>query len=171
MTKTKVSVLILAGLFFCILFMLVSQIIPVQGATHNDWHAKTFWYEPWGSSGVHKGIDIFAKKGTPVIASTAGIVIYSGTLPKGGKVALILGPKWRVHYYAHLEQNQSRTGQLVAKGEVIGTLGDSGNAKGKPAHIHYSVVTLIPYPWRFTTETQGYKKMFYLNPAELFTHH
>ena len=39
--------------------------IPVQGATPKDWNHNTFWYEPWGKSGVHKGIDIFGKKNTP----------------------------------------------------------------------------------------------------------
>lgn len=46
------------------------RIIPVKGATHSDWNANTFWHEPWGSSGVHKGIDIFSKKGASVIAET-----------------------------------------------------------------------------------------------------
>ena len=42
--------------------------IPVQGATSKDWNHNTFWYEPWGRSGVHKGIDIFGTKNTPVVA-------------------------------------------------------------------------------------------------------
>ena len=167
MSKIKLTVLALVVVCVSVLLMPAPQLIPVAGASQHDWHAKTFWYEPWGSSGVHKGIDIFANKGTAVIASTAGVVIFSGTLPKGGHVIAIIGPKWRVHYYAHLEQNLLKVGEVVAQGEAIGTVGDSGNAKGKPPHIHYSVVTLLPYPWRFTTETQGYKKMFYLNPAEL----
>ena len=75
---------------------------PVSGATLNDWHQNSFWYEPWGSSGVHKGIDIFATKGTELVSSTPGIVLYQGHLTKGGQVILVLGPKWRLHYYAHL---------------------------------------------------------------------
>lgn len=42
-----------------------SPIIPVKGASSKDWNSQTFWYEPWGASGVHKGIDIFAKKIPP----------------------------------------------------------------------------------------------------------
>ena len=34
--------------------------IPVAGASARDWNPRTFWFEPWGRSGVHKGIDIFA---------------------------------------------------------------------------------------------------------------
>ena len=45
-------------------------IIPVAGATPGDWNRRSFWYGPWGKSGVHKGIDIFAKQGTNVVAPT-----------------------------------------------------------------------------------------------------
>ncbi len=72
-------------------------VIPVQGATSKDWNHNTFWYEPWGRSGVHKGIDIFGAKNTPVVAATSGIVIFSGELNRGGKVVAVLGAKWRVH--------------------------------------------------------------------------
>ncbi|MBF7074087.1 M23 family metallopeptidase [Glaciecola sp. MH2013] len=144
------------------------KVIPVEGATHNDWNHNTFWYEPWGSSIVHKGIDIFGKKGTPTLSSTKGFVIYTGTLSKGGNVVVILGPKWRVHYYAHMDSYTVASGNFVTAGAVIGSLGDSGNAQGKQPHIHYSVVSLIPIPWLATAETQGWKKMFFLNPHSRF---
>jgi peptidoglycan LD-endopeptidase LytH len=54
--------------------------IPVAGASYKDWNPQSFWYHPWGRSGVHKGIDIFAKEGTPTIAATSGLVVYSGTI-------------------------------------------------------------------------------------------
>jgi murein DD-endopeptidase MepM/ murein hydrolase activator NlpD len=151
---------------FIVLGMFIPEenIIPVDGATVNDWNHDTFWYEPWGSSVVHKGIDIFGKKGTPALSSTKGVVIYAGTLNKGGNVVAILGPKWRIHYYAHLERYSVSSGNLVKAGDVFGILGDSGNARGKQPHIHYSILSLIPIPWLITTETQGWKKMFFLNP-------
>lgn len=40
----------------------------------------------------------------------------------------------------------------------------TGNAKGKPPHLHYSIITLFPYLWRVDRSEQGWKKMFYLNP-------
>lgn len=140
--------------------------IPVEGATKNDWNHETFWYEPWGSSGVHKGIDIFGSKGTKVSSSSYGIVIYTGNLSKGGKVVAVLGPKWRVHYYAHLQSQTVSVGTMVNQNTEIGLLGDTGNAAGKPAHVHYSILSLIPLPWLFSTETQGWKKMFFLNPHQ-----
>lgn len=78
-------------------------VIPVKGAGINSWNPDTFWHEPWGSSVTHKGIDIFAPEGTPVVAATHGLVLFVGVLGKGGKVVVVLGPKWRLHYYAHLQ--------------------------------------------------------------------
>ncbi|MCU7830807.1 MAG: M23 family metallopeptidase [Candidatus Thiodiazotropha sp. (ex Myrtea sp. 'scaly one' KF741663)] len=144
-----------------------NAIIPVQGASAQDWNHNTFWYEPWGTSGVHKGIDIFGNKGTPVVTATGGMVVYSGEIAKGGEVIAVLGPKWCIHYFAHLDSRSVSTGAWVTIGESIGTLGDSGNAAGKPPHVHYSVVSLIPYPWLVTGDTQGWKRMFYLNPADV----
>jgi murein DD-endopeptidase MepM/ murein hydrolase activator NlpD len=147
-------------------FLLPEKIVmPVTGATVNDWNKDTFWYEPWGSSGVHKGIDIFANKGTDLVSTTAGIIVFEGDLSKGGKVVIVLGPKWRLHYYAHLESIVIDRFEFVSANQKIGTVGDTGNAKGKPPHVHYSIVTLLPYFWKITTESQGWKKMFFLDPG------
>ena len=155
-----VAVVVLAG------FMVPENpVIPVQNATEKDWNHETFWYEPWGRSGVHKGIDIFAPIGRPVISATRGIVLYQGKISPGGNVVLILGPKWRLHYYAHLNKISSSAGRFVSPGETVGEVGDTGNAKGKPSHLHYSILTAIPYPWRWDGSTQGWKKMFFLNPG------
>ena len=142
-------------------------VIPVTGASRSDWNKDTFWYEPWGASGVHKGIDIFAAKGTDVIAATGGVVLYSGAIKRGGNVVLVLGPKWRVHYYAHLDSIDSGVGGIISRGEKIGSVGDTGNAGGKQPHVHYVILSVIPYPWRIDTSTQGWKKMFYLDPGDM----
>lgn len=141
--------------------------IPVQGATARDWNPKSFWYEPWGASGVHKGIDIFAPEGRPVLSAVSGIVLFQGDLRLGGHVIAVLGPKWRIHYYAHLADSRD-TPFFVRRGTIIGAVGSSGNAKGKPPHLHYSVISIIPAPWRFSLKTQGWKQMFFLNPEDVF---
>lgn len=138
--------------------------IPVQGATSGDWHPDTFWYHPWGRSGVHKGVDIFASKGVPVVASSGGLVLFRGELARGGKVVLTLGPRWRLHYYAHLDQ-LADSGRWVWAGEPVGAVGDSGNAAGKPPHLHYSLVSLLPMIWKADGAPQGWKKMFYIDPT------
>jgi murein DD-endopeptidase MepM/ murein hydrolase activator NlpD len=81
----------------------------------------------------------------------------------------MLGPKWRVHYFAHLAAIAPDIGGTVAAGAQLGTVGDSGNARGKPPHSHYSVVSLLPRPWRWDGATQGWKKMFFIDPGALLT--
>jgi len=142
-------------------------VIPVDGATPRDWNPKSFWYEPWGPSGVHKGIDIFAPKGRPVVAATPGVVVYRGEWGLGGNVVAVLGPKWRLHYYAHLADGGEAPSWFVGAGSPVGAVGTSGNAAGKPPHLHYTVFSLIPIPWRYSSETQGWRKMFYLDPGVL----
>lgn len=142
-------------------------VVPVKNATSKDWNAKSFWFEPWGKSGVHKGIDIFGKLNTPIVATTYGIVIFAGELPLGGNVVAVLGPKWRIHYYAHLNSNSVFIGKPLLRGSQVGLLGDTGNAKGKPAHLHYAVVSLLPYVWNIDGSTQGWKKAFYLDPVSI----
>ena len=167
MKKAIISILLIFLVFICAgLAMPEKLVIPVEGASSDDWNHNTFWYEPWGSSGVHKGVDIFGAKGKPVQSATLGYVIYTGELGKGGNVVAVLGPKWRVHYYAHMQEVTVEKGTWLSQKDKVGTLGDTGNAKGKQPHLHYSIVSLIPLPWKATSETQGWKKMFFLNPHE-----
>ena len=159
--------MLLAALFLCVFLYPEAVINPVQGAQSKDWNHQTFWHNPWGKSGVHKGIDVFAKKGTPLLSSTAGVVLYSGHFGIGGQVVAVLGPKWKVHYYAHLGSSKTYAGARLKSGQIIGTVGDSGNAKGKPAHVHYSILSLVPRFWRWDDSPQGWKKIFYLNPSTI----
>ncbi len=119
--------------------------MPVVGANASDFNAASFWYYPWGKSVTHKGVDIFAKKGTTIRAATTGIVLAAGQAKRGGKFIVILGPKWRLHYYAHLETLTQEAWYLTNHDTELGTVGTSGNAKGKPPHLHYAIVSLFPY--------------------------
>jgi peptidoglycan LD-endopeptidase LytH len=143
-------------------------VIPVQNATSKDWNANSFWFAPWGKSGVHKGIDIFSNKGTPVIASTSGLVIYRGNITMGGNIVAVLGPKWRIYYYAHLDSIHAKPLSWASKSEIIGTVGNTGNAAGKPTHLHYSVLSFVPYSLQFSSKSQGWKRLFFMNPADGF---
>lgn len=143
--------------------------MPVQGARARDWNPRSFWFEPWGVSGVHKGIDIFAPTGTPAVADVDGVVVFAGRFGIGGNVVALLGPKWRVHYYAHLDSSRVTPGALVSAGQVIGAVGASGNAAGKPPHLHFAVISLLPLPWRATSATQGWRRMFYLDPGPMLS--
>jgi murein DD-endopeptidase MepM/ murein hydrolase activator NlpD len=101
-----------------------------------------------------------------VIAAGSGMVLFAGTLRDGGNVVAILGSKWRVHYYAHLASQRTATWHWVNRGENIGTVGTTGNAVGKPPHLHYAIITQIPYLWRYRPERFGFDRMFYLDPRE-----
>ena len=160
--------LVLAAVLLAGFLIPESAVVPVVGATSADWNEDSFWYEPWGVSGVHKGIDIFGERGQDVVASTGGIVLFRGSISRGGNVVVVLGPRWRFHYYAHLEEIDDDAGLWVSGGTRIGSVGDSGNAAGKQPHLHYTMLTMIPYPWLVTSETQGWKRMFYLDPTHRF---
>jgi peptidoglycan LD-endopeptidase LytH len=160
----------LALLFVVFIGLLIPQnfSIPVEGASRNSYAQNSFWFYPWGKSVTHKGVDIFANEGTNVISSTSGLVISTGQNELGGNIVLVLGSKWRLHYYAHLKEINTSAFSWVSKGETIGKVGTSGNAKGKAPHLHYSIYSLLPYFWRIDKSPQGWKKMFFLNPIDYF---
>lgn len=169
MKRTKI-VLLIALFVVLIPFALPERArIPVQGASRGDWNERSFWYGPWGASGVHKGIDIFAPAGRLVVAPVYGMVIFRGRLRLGGNVVAVLGPKWRVHYFAHLRDSRVRPLELVTSGDVLGTVGTSGNAAGKAPHLHYAVLQVIPRVWKATGETQGWKRMFFVDPGKVIS--
>ncbi|MDP4663763.1 MAG: M23 family metallopeptidase, partial [Salibacteraceae bacterium] len=51
--------------------------MPVENASKADFNKDSFWYYPWGKSGTHKGVDIFAKAGTSLHSATPGLVLYT----------------------------------------------------------------------------------------------
>lgn len=140
---------------------------PVLGATAHDWNPKSFWHPHWGASGIHKGIDIFAKRGTPVVAAQPGLVLYRDTVKQGGKIVLVASPRGWLHYYAHLDSALAASGSWVSAGETLGAVGATGNARGKPAHLHYAIFSPIPRLQAFRPVAQGWKRVFYRDPGSL----
>jgi peptidoglycan LD-endopeptidase LytH len=108
------------------------------------------WGNARGEDRRHEGIDIFAPKGTPVVSTTRGIVTRVGTNRLGGRVVMVLGPGLESHYYAHLDRyGEIEVGDLVSPGDIIGYVGDTGNARGGPPHLHYGIYKRgaeNPYP-------------------------
>jgi peptidoglycan LD-endopeptidase LytH len=71
------------GLLFIIFIGLLFPqrfVNPVLGADNKSYNSKSFWFYPWGKSGTHKGVDIFAKEGTIIQSSTTGIVLFTGEI-------------------------------------------------------------------------------------------
>lgn len=98
----------------------------------------------------HKGTDIFAPRGTNVFAVEAGTVRQS-TDPKGGTVAYLTTADGTKYYYAHLDEFIGASPRKVTVGEVIGTVGTTGNAQSRAPHLHFQVSlpdvgTVNPFP-------------------------
>jgi murein DD-endopeptidase MepM/ murein hydrolase activator NlpD len=88
----------------------------------------------------HHGVDIFAPRGTPVLAASGGIVTSVGTNTLGGNVIWIARPGHReAHYYAHLDRQLVTVGTRVEKGDVIGLVGNTGNARATAPHLHFGI--------------------------------
>ncbi|MFC3199021.1 peptidoglycan DD-metalloendopeptidase family protein [Parapedobacter deserti] len=93
-----------------------------------------------GGSRKHEGIDIFAARHTPVVAAADGVVARVGDNRLGGKVVW-LRPKGRQInlYYAHLDSQLVFSGQPVRTGDTLGLMGNTGNARTTPPHLHFGI--------------------------------
>ncbi|KRG32399.1 MULTISPECIES: M23 family metallopeptidase [unclassified Psychrobacter] len=114
-------------------------------------HLTDTWGAARSQGRSHEGIDIFAARGTPIRATTQGIVSKVGENTLGGRVVVVVGPGGAGHYYAHLEDYADISpNDWVDAGDIIGYVGDSGNAKGTPPHVHYGIYisgsAVNPYP-------------------------
>lgn len=88
----------------------------------------------------HHGIDIFAPRGTPVIAATSGRVRSVRTTRIGGRVVWLRDPaRGQSLYYAHLEEQLVERGMEVEAGDTLGLVGNSGNAATTPPHLHFGI--------------------------------
>jgi murein DD-endopeptidase MepM/ murein hydrolase activator NlpD len=95
-----------------------------------------------GGRRKHEGIDIFANKGTPLVAISDGVIEFVGNDDLGGKTITFQPDDyaWEA-YYAHLDKQYVSNGQRVKKGQLIGTVGNTGNAKTTPSHLHFGIYT------------------------------
>jgi len=125
--------------------------LPMPIASLKPRSLSDTWHAPRAPGRRHEGIDIFAKKGTPIRSTTEGIVLRQGENSLGGKVVWILGPAGHRHYYAHLDDFADLVaGQRIAAGTIVGYVGNTGNARTTPPHLHYGVYAasgaINPYP-------------------------
>ncbi len=115
-------------------------LIPVAGVGPAEL-ADTYT-DARGQGRVHNAIDIMAPRGTPVLAAAAGEVLRLFESERGGLTVYQRGPDGRsVYYYAHLDAYAPglAAGQRVARGDTLGTVGDSGNAAPGNTHLHFAV--------------------------------
>ena len=114
---------------------------PVKNGSNKD--IQSFWgVDRDGGSRRHEGVDIFNKKGTPILAVEDGTIARVETTNLGGKVVWQrLGLFGQSIYYAHLDSQTVNSGQVVKKGDVVGFMGNTGNAKFTPSHLHFGIYT------------------------------
>ncbi len=122
-------------------------ICPVAGPVHftNDWG------NPRSGGRTHKGTDMMADKGVPIVAVTDGTLRFSsGGL---GGIAIWLKGSGASYYYAHLDSRAAglTAGSFVTRGTVIGYNGNTGNAYGGAHHLHFQIhpghgSAVNPYP-------------------------
>jgi peptidoglycan LD-endopeptidase LytH len=158
----------IAALIIMIQFIIPNKLItPIKSNDFIKIDSASFWYYPWGESGIHKGVDIFCKKNADVIAPIYGFITKKGYGSISGNYLYLLGPKLRLYYFAHLDTIVVNKFTWVAKGTVLGKAGNTGNAILSPTHLHFSIETILPYFWlRDKNAMEGHKKMYYLNPLK-----
>jgi murein DD-endopeptidase MepM/ murein hydrolase activator NlpD len=132
---------------------------PVAGEASygDDWHAPRFTPEPH----QHEGTDVFASRGTPVVASGDGVVTRQDGTAIGGNAIRVTEADGTYYYYAHLDRFASglQSGQRVSKGDIIGFVGTTGDADGGAPHLHFEIhpkggpaVPPVPYLDRWLSE-------------------
>ncbi|AUD03338.1 M23 family metallopeptidase [Spirosoma pollinicola] len=88
----------------------------------------------------HEGVDIFAPRGTPAVASVDGVISGVGVSKLGGNVAFLTDNDRNVRlYYAHLDRWNVSNGQRVSIGDTIGFVGNTGNARTTGPHLHFGI--------------------------------
>ena len=125
--------------------------MPVVGVTQRQ--LSDSWGDPRdGGERRHKGIDIFAPRGTAVIAVSDGVISYIGDQPKGGHCLWLTTESGASFYYAHFDRWAPGIyeGMEVATGDLLGFVGNTGNAISTPPHLHFGISQnhemVNPYP-------------------------
>ena len=123
--------------------------------------AEVEFIDSWGyprmtgtaSAHWHQGTDVFATYGSPLVASEKGVIARLGTGTLGGNKLWVVGESGTEYYYAHLSAfaDGVRDGTRVAAGDIVGYVGDTGNAKGTSPHLHFEIHpnggdAVNPYP-------------------------
>ena len=118
------------------------MIIPVAGV---DRSAMRDMFDEGRGHRRHEAIDILAPRGTPVIAADDGVVKKLFTSKPGGLTVYEFDPDQRFcYYYAHLDRYAAglHEGQVLRRGEVLGYVGTTGNARKDTPHLHFALIRL-----------------------------
>lgn len=147
--------LLRGGTYRVILTQEAQYAFPVEGRAMGA--ILSFFGAPRdGGRRVHHGVDVFAPRGTPVLAATAGVTYRVSDTNIGGKVVWVRDDaRGARFYYAHLDSQYVGNGVQVEAGDTIGFVGNTGNARTTPPHLHFGVYRrrqgpFDPYPFLAT---------------------
>ena len=121
---------------------------PVAGAVS----FTDSWGAPRSGGRTHKGVDMIAARGTPIVAIYSGTIYRLSNSSLGGKSVYFTSDAGDLYYYAHLDEfGDIAPGQQVAEGYVIGYNGSTGNAPSWLPHLHFEYhpgggAAVNPYP-------------------------
>jgi hypothetical protein len=111
----------------------------------SDWHPFISSNYGWrihpitGDKDLHLGIDIALPTGTPIMAAHGGVVTFAGELGGYGLVVMISDENGNETRYAHCDTLLVSEGQVLSAGDVIATVGSTGNSTGP--HLHFEVIS------------------------------
>ena len=142
-------------------------VMPVQGVKASALHSE--FNDARGMFRTHQALDILAPRGTPVVAAVDGTV-RKLFLSKAGGITIYEFDRngEKVYYYAHLDRYADglREGMSVARGDVIGYVGTTGNAPANTPHLHFAVALLTPEKlWWKSTPVDPYPMLVQSQPA------
>ncbi|HSF23582.1 MAG TPA: M23 family metallopeptidase [Blastocatellia bacterium] len=124
-------------------------LIPVEGVTAGE--LRDTFYDERSEGRIHQALDIMAPQGTAVIA-TAGGLVRLHTSDRGGLMIYLTDSSGLfVYYYGHLQRYAEGIydGQSIRRGEVIGYVGDTGNAGAGNYHLHFGIAK-APAPGKWS---------------------
>jgi murein DD-endopeptidase MepM/ murein hydrolase activator NlpD len=125
-------------------------VMPVVGVTRHD--LRDSFGDARSGGRRHRGIDIFAPRWTEVVAVTEGTLTAIAEGGLAGRSLWLVGDDGRSYFYGHLQgwARGIEDGTPVRAGNVVGYVGNSGNAAGLPTHLHFEVHddggAVNPYP-------------------------
>ena len=131
--------LLRGGRFKVLLRKDASLDFPVKGKTTSA-ILSVFGVPRDAGQRVHNGVDIFARRHTPVLAPCDARVRRVGENDLGGNVIWLSDTERSITlYFAHLQTQDVESGTEVKAGQQIGTIGNTGNARTTPPHLHFGI--------------------------------
>lgn len=141
--------------------------IPILFGVTLDEITPNFGAPRDGGARKHEGLDLLVLEGTPVVSPTDAVVRYVGNGVSSGHMVSTENPGGEQFRYMHLRNiGDIKRGDRLKAGDLIGYVGDTGNAKGGPPHLHFEIrkggTARDPY-FRVTEEFSGEEKLAFLD--------